>query len=252
MQHRNQGVHWSRMAGFVALGLWATSLPCFAANEHTSKPFQGVKANTGTVSHSQQGSQEILTLSDDFKVPDAPAPHWQIVDSLGNVYLLDSLKLKGDRISRQITVPTYIHDIAKVQIWCAWAETLLGETTFDTTVSLLGNNASESVSAKDTHTSKPFQGVKANTGTVSHFKRGGQNVLTLSNDFKIPDAPAPHWQIVDSKGKIYLLQRLVIKGDKFHKTITVPAYVPDIAKVQIWCAWAQVLLGETSFAHTIR
>lgn len=97
------------------------------------------------------------------------------------------------------------------------------------------------------HTTKMFAGVKANTGTVTHTKNGNQNILTLSDDFKVPDAPAPHWQVVDSKGNVYLLQRLVIKGDKLNKMIVVPSYVPDIAKVQIWCAWAETLLGETSF-----
>ena len=29
---------------------------------------------------------------------------------------------------------TYIEDIAKVQIYCAWAEVVLGETTFDARV----------------------------------------------------------------------------------------------------------------------
>ena len=38
-----------------------------------------------------------------------------------------------------------------------------------------------------THTSKPFAGVKANTGTVRHSKEGGRSVLTLSDDFKVPD-----------------------------------------------------------------
>ena len=44
-----------------------------------------------------------------------------------------------------------------------------------------------------------------------------------------------------------MLQRLVIKGDKFNRQITVPGYVRDIAKVQIWCAWAETLLGEAEF-----
>jgi hypothetical protein len=98
-----------------------------------------------------------------------------------------------------------------------------------------------------THVSKPFMGVKANTGTVTHTKVNGLHVLTLSDDFKVPDAPAPHWQIVDSKGNVFLLQRLVIKEDKLHKSITLPAYIKDVARVQIWCAWAEVLLGETTF-----
>jgi len=77
------------------------------------------------------------------------------------------------------------------------------------------------------------------------------NILTLSDDFVIPDTPAPHWQVIDTRGNAYLLQRLKIKGDKFNKTITVPSYVHDIAKVQIWCAWAEVNLGEASFAKPL-
>jgi hypothetical protein len=101
--------------------------------------------------------------------------------------------------------------------------------------------------AGEAHTSTPFKGAKANKGTVTHTVQSGKNVLTLSDDFVIPDTPAPHWQVVDSLGHAYLLQRLKVKGDKYNKAITVPDYVHDIAKVQIWCAWAEVLLGEASF-----
>jgi len=87
---------------------------------------------------------------------------------------------------------------------------------------------------------------------VTHSKQGMNNILTLSDDFKVPDTPAPHWQVVDSKGNTYLLQRLVAKGDKYNKSITVPPYVHDIAKVQIWCAFAETLLGEASFAQPVR
>jgi hypothetical protein len=107
--------------------------------------------------------------------------------------------------------------------------------------------AATSVWAADTHRSTKFEGGKANKGTVTHTVQSGKNVLTLSDDFVIPDTPAPHWQVVDSHGHAYLLQRLKIKGDKFNKTITVPDYVHDIAKVQIWCAWAEVNLGEALF-----
>lgn len=124
-------IRLARLAGFLAIGMLAANAPSRADNEHTSKPFQGVKANTGTVTHSQEGNREILTLSDDFKVPDAPAPHWQIVDSNGKIYLLQRLDIKGGKFNRQITVPAYIPDIARVQIWCAWAEVLLGEAAFD-------------------------------------------------------------------------------------------------------------------------
>jgi hypothetical protein len=220
---------------------------------HASKPFTGVKVNAGTVTHSVVNGEDALTLSDDFKSPDTPAPHWQIVDSTGNVYLLQRLMVKGDNgdtLTRTIVVPAYIRDIAKVQIWCAWAETLLGETTFDQTIALNNAMATDKMSS---HTTSQFQGVKANAGTCTHTcGKNGQCMLTLSDDFKIPDAPAPHWQLVDSRGNVYLLQRLEIKGDKFNKTISIPSYVPDVAKVQIWCAYAQVLLGEASFEHPVK
>ncbi|MGH9463411.1 MAG: hypothetical protein ACRD1X_19585 [Vicinamibacteria bacterium] len=108
------------------------------------------------------------------------------------------------------------------------------------------------VFAADGTTSGPFMGPKANTGTVTFSKQGGMNVLTLSEDFKVPDTPAPHWQVVDTKGNVYLLQRLVIKDDKYNQAITVPAYVSDIATVQVWCAWAETLLGEASFAQPVK
>ena len=104
----------------------------------------------------------------------------------------------------------------------------------------------------DAHHTSQFMGVKANTGFVTHSKQGTANVLTLSDDFQVPDSPAPHWQVVDSKGNVYLLNRLKIKGDKYNQRIIVPAYVKDIAKVQIWCAWAEVLLGEASFSAPVK
>jgi len=105
--------------------------------------------------------------------------------------------------------------------------------------------------AQSTHTSKPFQGPKANTGTVSHAVVAGKHVLTLSDDFKVPDTPDPHWQVVTSKGQVFLLQKLMIKGDKLNKSITLPAYITDVAKVQIWCSFAEVNLGEAAFAAAV-
>src|SRR5262250_280063 len=105
--------------------------------------------------------------------------------------------------------------------------------------------------AADTHTSKPFSGVKANAGTVTHSKEGGQNVLTLSDDFKVPDTPDPHWQVVDSKGAVYQLDRLQAKNGKYNKSLTLPAYIHDVAKVQIWCAFAETLLGEAQFESPV-
>ena len=105
--------------------------------------------------------------------------------------------------------------------------------------------------AADPHTTAKFEGVKANSGTAMHGRSGNNDTLTWSEDFKIPDTPAPHWQVVDTKGNVFLLQRLKIKGDKENRTITLPPYVHDVAKVQIYCAWAEALLGEASFAKPI-
>ena len=103
-------------------------------------------------------------------------------------------------------------------------------------------------------TSRPFTGAKVNAGTVTHTMQDGKHVLTLSSDFQVPDTPDPHWQIVDSKGRVFLLQRLKIKGalagvagDRINTAITLPSYIEDVAKVQIYCAWAEAVLGETTF-----
>jgi hypothetical protein len=116
---------------------------------------------------------------------------------------------------------------------------------------LLSLAALGSAVAADAHTTTMFAGAKVNGGTVMHAVTGKAHTLMLSEDFKVPDTPAPHWQVVDSKGNVYLLNRLMIKGDKLNRTITVPSYVPDIARVQIWCAWAETLLGEASFPKTV-
>ena len=45
-----------------------------------------------------------------------------------------SLALCALAVASSSVLPAYIKDIAKVQIYCAWAEALLGETTFTTTM----------------------------------------------------------------------------------------------------------------------
>jgi hypothetical protein len=106
-------------------------------------------------------------------------------------------------------------------------------------------------------TSTPFAGAKVNGGTVTHSVKDGKHVLTLSSDFQVPDTPDPHWQVVDSKGNVYLLQRLPVKSlggvakDRINTAIVLPSYVKDVAKVQIYCAWAESLLGEASFKASV-
>ncbi len=111
-----------------------TTAATYAPKSYTSKPFMGAKANTGTVTATVDAGRITLAVSADFQIPDTPAPSWQIVDSKGNVYLLNQFKIKGDKTNRTITLPSYIKDVARVQVWCSWAEALLGETSFETIV----------------------------------------------------------------------------------------------------------------------
>ena len=109
--------------------------------------------------------------------------------------------------------------------------------------------------AQDAHTTGQFQGPKANKGHVTHSTRDGKSVLTLSDDFVVPDTPDPHWQVVDSDGQIYLLDKLKKKallGDKYQKEIVLPGYVKNVSKVIIWCAWAEANLGEASFSSPVK
>ena len=107
------------------------------------------------------------------------------------------------------------------------------------------------------HTSMAFSGAKVNGGTVTHSIKDGKHLLTLSQDFQVPDTPDPHWQVVDSKGNVYLLQRLGVKSlggvakDRINMSITLPAYVKDVVKVQIYCAWAEAVLGEAGFSAPV-
>lgn len=108
-----------------------TGVSAAAGQVHKSKAFAGAKVNGGMVSHEMTDGRHVLTLSDDFKVPDTPDPHWQVVDSQGNTYLMQRLMIKNDKLNKSITLPTYVHDVARVQIWCAYAEVVLGEAVFD-------------------------------------------------------------------------------------------------------------------------
>jgi hypothetical protein len=109
-----------------------------------------------------------------------------------------------------------------------------------------------------THTSRPFSGAKVNGGTVTSTVKAGKIVLTLSEDFVVPDTPDPHWQVVTNSGQVFLLQRLGVKSlgglakDRVNMSITLPDYVKDVAAVQIYCSWAEAVLGEAPFAarHT--
>src|SRR4051812_11773835 len=127
----------NRVMSFFAVLAMLVTVNSFAAkmDVHTSSQFQGPKANTGTVMHYVENGKSMLKVSDDFKVPDTPAPTWRVVDSKGNVYTLDAFKIKsGNNEKREIVVPSYVSNIVKVQVYCAWAEVLLGEASFSQAV----------------------------------------------------------------------------------------------------------------------
>jgi hypothetical protein len=131
-------VKLNRMLSVFALfvTLVTASVSLAADGAHTSSKFEGPKANTGTVTHSIENGKSILRVSADFKVPDTPAPTWRVVDSKGNIYTLDAFKIKGGNgQKREVVVPSYVHDIVKVQVYCAWAEVILGEANFASAVS---------------------------------------------------------------------------------------------------------------------
>ncbi|SRR6266478_658400 len=121
-------------------------------------------------------------------------------------------------------------------------------------VTILGVSVSNVAAQSGSHTSSQFQGPKANKGTVTHSIKDGKSVLTLSDDFVVPDTPDPHWQVVDSEGNVYLLDKLKTKafiGTNYKKEIVLPSYVKNVAKVQIWCAFAEVNLGEAKFSSPV-
>ena len=120
------------LAALLVAGM-AFQLHAATGAEAATGKFQGPKANTGMAIYSLEGGHRMLRVTPDFKVPDTPAPTWRVVDSSGTIYTLDAFKIKGGE-KREVVVPSYIKDIAKVQVYCAWAEILLGEASFSTAV----------------------------------------------------------------------------------------------------------------------
>ena len=128
---QERSIRMAVLAGLLAICLIVATSGLADSQMHKSKPFMGPKANKGFVTHTKQGNDSVLTLSDDFVVPDTPDPHWRIVDSKGTVYDMAKLKIKGDGYNKSIKLPAYVKDVAKVVIWCAFAETNLGEASFE-------------------------------------------------------------------------------------------------------------------------
>ncbi|NOT35533.1 MAG: hypothetical protein HOP12_15415 [Candidatus Eisenbacteria bacterium] len=99
--------------------------------------------------------------------------------------------------------------------------------------------------------STTFNGPEVKGGSIIAMRSREGITLSLSDDFMIPGAPAPHWQVVDAAGNAYLLQRLQVVNDRVNRTITVPAYVRQVSSVRIYCAFAEVVLGEVTFSSPV-
>ena len=124
---------WMSVFTLVAMLATGVAVAADGGASHTTNKFEGPKANTGMAVHTVENGKSILRVTADFKVPDTPAPTWRVIDSKGNIYTLDAFKIKGGE-KREVVVPAYVTDIAKVQVYCAWAQIVLGEARFSTAV----------------------------------------------------------------------------------------------------------------------
>jgi hypothetical protein len=117
----------------LAAALSVASVLFAAGMAHTTAKFESPQANTGTVTHTIEDGKSTLRVSADFKVPDTPARIWRVVDSKSNI--LHAGRFQDQSRGKRVVVVPCVHDIVKVQVYCAWAEVLLGETSFSSPVS---------------------------------------------------------------------------------------------------------------------
>ena len=115
-------------------------------------------------------------------------------------------------------------------------------------VTVLGLSASGAFAQSGSHTSSQFQGPKANKGTVTHSIKDGKSVLTLSDDFVVPDTPDPHWQVVDSDGNVYLLDKLKTKAFIGNNALSVTAVTSVAGKLRSFAEIFFVPFAEAAFA----
>jgi hypothetical protein len=122
---------------FITLFLLGPAYSLAADNQDVSTAFNSGPVPSGTVIHTNEGKKHVLTLSDDFKVNEGPPDvHWRVVDASGNVFQLEKLKVKDNKINKSITLPSHIESVAKVQMWCAFVEMVLGEVSFPKPINL--------------------------------------------------------------------------------------------------------------------
>lgn len=114
------------------------------------------------------------------------------------------------------------------------------------------NMKMEQMEMTNVNKTNTFKGPEVNKGSATIYKSGGRYHVKWSDDFMIPGTPAPSWQIVDGDGNVHLLNQLKIVGDKQNRDIMLPKYIKSVSKVQIWCSFAEVVLGEASFKAMVK
>lgn len=100
-------------------------------------------------------------------------------------------------------------------------------------------------------TTGKFTGIEVKKGSAELYMKNGRTHLRVSKDFAVPMSPAPHWQVVDKEGNVFLLNQFRLAGDKMNLDIKLPSYIKSVSKVQVWCSFAEVVLGEASFSKTV-
>lgn len=127
---RTYSIEGALLTATLLLGTAALTFDRTADAQEVTGAFRGGAVPSGHVKHEREGNRHTLVLSSDFSIHEEPPdPHWRIVDAQGSVFLLDKLKVEG-RINTRIVLPPYITSVARVEMWCAFAETVLGTAEF--------------------------------------------------------------------------------------------------------------------------
>ena len=93
---------------------------------------------------------------------------------------------------------------------------------------------------------------KANTGTVSQYLSVGEARPHALGRLQGARHAASSLAGRQLKGSgVSPAEKPTIKGEELNSPITLPAYITDVAKVQIRCAFAEVNLGEAAFGAAI-
>jgi hypothetical protein len=80
--------------------------------------------------------------------------------------------------------------------------------------------------AADGHTTSNFEGVTANPGVTTQVREATRDTRAASDDVKILETPSLRWQVMDSKGNVYLLTPVQTKEGKAFVEYVIPYTQP--------------------------